>query len=84
MLRSAAALACAVIISACAATVTPEPARAAFETQATSAWLYDVETDTVLYEKNANIPKPPASMSNCAVTCGRWWIGCAPTASRSF
>ncbi|MEL7150481.1 MAG: D-alanyl-D-alanine carboxypeptidase family protein [Pseudomonadota bacterium] len=63
MLRSAAALACAVIISACAATVTPEPARAAFETQATSAWLYDVETDTVLYEKNAEIPKPPASMS---------------------
>lgn len=63
MLRSAAALAIAFVISACAASVTPEPARAAFETQATSAWLYDVETDTVLYEKNADIPKPPASMS---------------------
>ncbi|MGR3513490.1 MAG: D-alanyl-D-alanine carboxypeptidase family protein [Paracoccaceae bacterium] len=63
MLRSAAALAIAFVLSACAASIAPEPARAAFETQATSAWLYDVETDTVLYEKNADIPKPPASMS---------------------
>ncbi|MEO0918367.1 MAG: D-alanyl-D-alanine carboxypeptidase family protein, partial [Pseudomonadota bacterium] len=34
-----------------------------FETQATSAWLYDVGTDTVLFEKASDIPKPPASMS---------------------
>ncbi len=63
MFRPAAALAVAVVLSACAVSVTPEPARAAFETQATSAWLYDVGTDTVLYAKNADIPKPPASMS---------------------
>lgn len=63
MIRPAFALAFAFVISACAVSVAPEPARAAFETQATSAWLYDVETDTVLFEKNAAIPKPPASMS---------------------
>lgn len=63
MIRPAVAATLAVFISACAASVTPEPARAAFETQATSAWLYDVETDTVLFEKESHIPKPPASMS---------------------
>ena len=50
-----------VIVSACA--VRPEPARAAYETQATAAFLYDVTTDTVLFEKNADTPLPPASMS---------------------
>lgn len=35
----------------------------AFETTATSAWVYDVETGTVLMEKNADQPIPPASMS---------------------
>ncbi|MEO0864198.1 MAG: D-alanyl-D-alanine carboxypeptidase family protein [Pseudomonadota bacterium] len=49
-------------LAACGVTA-PEPARAAFETQARSAWLYDVETDTVLFEKNADVPLPPASMS---------------------
>lgn len=63
MVRPVFALIVAFVMSACAASVAPEPARAAFETQATSAWLYDVETDTVLFEKNAEIPKPPASMS---------------------
>lgn len=63
MFRPAAALIVVAFLSACAASVTPVPARAAFETQATSAWLYDIGTDTVLYEKNADIPKPPASMS---------------------
>jgi D-alanyl-D-alanine carboxypeptidase (penicillin-binding protein 5/6) len=38
------------------------PARA-FETQATAAWVYDVTTDTVLLEKRAEVPLPPASMS---------------------
>lgn len=35
----------------------------AFDTAARSAWVYDVTTDTVLLEKNADIPLPPASMS---------------------
>ncbi len=38
-------------------------ALAAFETRATAAWVYDLTNDTVLYEKNANVPLPPASMS---------------------
>ena len=63
MFRPAFALITGVFISACGVSVTPEPARAAFETQATSAWLYDVGTDTVLFEKDADTPKPPASMS---------------------
>ena len=39
------------------------PARAEFETRAESAYVYDVTTDTVLFEKNAHVPLPPASMS---------------------
>ncbi|WP_207100395.1 D-alanyl-D-alanine carboxypeptidase family protein [Paracoccus shandongensis] len=35
----------------------------AFETNATSAWVYDVNTSTVLMSKNADVPMPPASMS---------------------
>ena len=35
----------------------------AFETQATAAWVYDVTTGTVLMDKNADQPVPPASMS---------------------
>ena len=62
MLRRITAILMAVTISACGVSA-PEPARAAYETQATSAWLYDVGTDTVLFEKNADIPLPPASMS---------------------
>lgn len=38
------------------------PARA-FETRANSAWVYDMTTRTVLLEKNADVPLPPASMS---------------------
>jgi D-alanyl-D-alanine carboxypeptidase (penicillin-binding protein 5/6) len=38
-------------------------ARAAFETTAHAAWVYDVATGTVLLEKNATEPMPPASMS---------------------
>ena len=36
---------------------------AAFETAAASAWVYDMATDTVLMDKNADIALPPASMS---------------------
>lgn len=35
----------------------------AFETRATAAWVYDVTTQTVLMDKNADTPLPPASMS---------------------
>lgn len=35
----------------------------AFETTASSAWVYDVNTGTVLMSKNAETPLPPASMS---------------------
>ncbi|MCU0826210.1 MAG: D-alanyl-D-alanine carboxypeptidase [Tabrizicola sp.] len=38
------------------------PARA-FETTATAAWVYDMSTQTVLMDKNADTPLPPASMS---------------------
>ncbi|WBL32261.1 D-alanyl-D-alanine carboxypeptidase [Sinirhodobacter sp. HNIBRBA609] len=46
----------------CLALLAALPARA-FETRATAAWVYDVTTNTVLLEKNADIPLPPASMS---------------------
>lgn len=55
-------LICAVLVIA-GCSVRPEPARAAFETQATAAYLYDVTTDTILFEKNADTALPPASMS---------------------
>lgn len=35
----------------------------AFETQATAAWVYDLTTQTVLMDKNAEVALPPASMS---------------------
>ena len=38
------------------------PARA-FETAASAAWVYDMTTGTVLMDKNADQPVPPASMS---------------------
>lgn len=34
-----------------------------FETSATAAWVYDQTTRTVLLDKNADTPLPPASMS---------------------
>jgi D-alanyl-D-alanine carboxypeptidase (penicillin-binding protein 5/6) len=38
------------------------PARA-FDTAASAAWVYDMTTGTVLMDKNADQPLPPASMS---------------------
>lgn len=38
------------------------PARA-FDTAATAAWVYDMTTETVLMDKNADMAVPPASMS---------------------
>lgn len=54
-------LALLMAVSACAVSV--PPARAAFDTKATAAYIYDVTTGTVLMEKNADTPLPPASMS---------------------
>ncbi len=34
-----------------------------FDTSAGAAWVYDVTTQTVLLDKNADVPLPPASMS---------------------
>ena len=39
------------------------PLRAEFDTPSRAAYLYDLTTDTVLFEKNADEPLPPASMS---------------------
>ncbi|WP_108263338.1 D-alanyl-D-alanine carboxypeptidase family protein [Mangrovicoccus ximenensis] len=50
----------AFLLPACTVAV---PARAEFETQATSAYVVDLTTGTVLLDKNADIPLPPASMS---------------------
>ncbi len=36
---------------------------AAFETRAKAAIIYDLTSDTVLFEKQADVPLPPASMS---------------------
>lgn len=43
--------------------LTASVAQAAFETRARAAYLYDITTGTVLFEKNADEPLPPASMS---------------------
>lgn len=40
----------------------------AFDTNAETAWVYDVATGTVLMEKNADQPIPPASMSKLMTT----------------
>ncbi len=48
--------------AACLTLLLALPANA-FETQARAAYVYDVTTDTVLLDKNADMPIPPASMS---------------------
>lgn len=45
------------------ATILPAAAAASFETRATAAIVVDFNTGTVLLEKNADQPLPPASMS---------------------
>ena len=40
-----------------------QTAQAAYVTRAEAAWVYDMGTGTVLLEKNADRPLPPASMS---------------------
>ena len=51
-----------VLLLAAIALTTALPVRA-FETRATAAWVYDMSTHTVLMDKNADQPLPPASMS---------------------
>lgn len=50
------------VLSLIAVALAALPARA-FETAATAAWVYDMTTGTVLMDKNADQPVPPASMS---------------------
>jgi D-alanyl-D-alanine carboxypeptidase (penicillin-binding protein 5/6) len=38
-------------------------AGAAYDTMARAAYIYDLTTDTVLFEKQADVPLPPASLS---------------------
>ena len=56
------AQACRILGAALALLVALAPARA-FETEARAAYVADLTTDTVLMEKNADQPLPPASMS---------------------
>jgi D-alanyl-D-alanine carboxypeptidase (penicillin-binding protein 5/6) len=50
------------VLSCLALVLAALPARA-FETAASAAWVYDMTTGTVLMDKNADEPLPPASMS---------------------
>ena len=55
--KLAAALSLAVLL------LIPALARAEFESTAREVFLYDMNTGTVLFEKDADVPMPPASMS---------------------
>jgi len=50
------------LIACLSVVVAAAPARA-FESASTAAWVFDVTTQTVLMDKNADQPLPPASMS---------------------
>ena len=50
-------------IVTCVMLIAALPVWAAFETRATAAYVYDITTGTVLMEKEAEVPLPPASMS---------------------
>jgi D-alanyl-D-alanine carboxypeptidase (penicillin-binding protein 5/6) len=52
-----------IVVALVALVVAGAPVHAAFETRAGAAWVYDMTTDTVLLEKEAQVPLPPASMS---------------------
>ena len=51
------------VLAIVAIAVSPAAASAAFETRAGAAYVLDVTTNTVLLEKQADVPLPPASMS---------------------
>ena len=61
MLRHLRQLVCLTLVVLAASVLAP--AARAFETAATAAWVYDMTTDTVLMDKNADQSLPPASMS---------------------
>ena len=61
MFRQIAALLFALALSAFVAAAVP--AQPVYDTPAKAALIYDFETDTVLFERDADTPKPPASMS---------------------
>jgi D-alanyl-D-alanine carboxypeptidase (penicillin-binding protein 5/6) len=52
-----------IVVALVALVVAAAPVHAAFETRAGAAWVYDMTTDTVLLEKEAQVPLPTASMS---------------------
>ncbi|MCB1350386.1 MAG: hypothetical protein KDK11_17780, partial [Maritimibacter sp.] len=60
--RRGAALATFLLLALLPVLLSALPARA-FETKARAAVVYDLTTNTVLLEKNADTPLPPASMS---------------------
>ena len=62
-LRSAALRAVAPVLAPLLALILALPAAASFETRATAAIVVDFNTGTVLLEKDADTPLPPASMS---------------------
>jgi len=51
------------ILAATALLIATSLPASAFETRATAAYVYDLSTSTVLLNKNADTPLPPASMS---------------------
>ncbi|MEL6960491.1 MAG: D-alanyl-D-alanine carboxypeptidase family protein [Pseudomonadota bacterium] len=59
MLRSI----CSSVLVIVGAVLAPMATAQAFDTRATAAYVYDQTTGTVLLEKNADDPLPPASMS---------------------
>ena len=62
-LRTVTAQAMPSLVAALAAMVALAGAASAFETEARSAYVVDLTTDTVLMAKDADTPLPPASMS---------------------
>lgn len=50
-------------IVAMVAVALPASAQVGFETQARAAYVIDLGTDTVLFDKQSTVPMPPASMS---------------------
>jgi D-alanyl-D-alanine carboxypeptidase (penicillin-binding protein 5/6) len=54
---------CRLILALIALLAVPVGPARAFDTAATAAWVFDATTQTVLLDKNAHQPLPPASMS---------------------
>jgi len=63
MSRSFPRLSLVLFLVFCSVVISPSRAEDAFETDAKAAFLLDLETDQILFEKNADQSIPPASMS---------------------